>query len=184
MPVTASSPVNGPIDTDGHVALHWDTDQPIDPAALHGVLAQPKTAVWSGAAVGANEPFNGLWLRLTGTEPGSCRITAAPAAIESGLCTPAIASRGPALVDDASLAYLTLRRLNQNATESRWELGAIGDGPTGRQLAHRLAEQIRAWGRDRAAQPLVTAHPAGTPDEKLPDGVVIAKQHIRLVISC
>lgn len=174
----------GHIDTDGHIALYWDTDQPIDPATLNGVLAQPKTTVWSGATVGANEPFDGVWLRLTGTEPGTCRIAAEPAAIDAGLCTPAIPSRSPALVEGASLAYFTLRRINQDGAGRRWELGAIGHGSTGPQLAGRLCEQIRAWDCDRTAQPLITAYPAGTPDEELPNGLVIDKRHIRLVVSC
>ncbi len=172
----------GHIDTD--VALHWDTDQLIDPAALQGVLAQPKTASWSGATVGAGESFDGVWLRLTGTEPGTCRIAAEPAAVDAGLCAPAIPARAPALVEGATLAYFTLRRLDQESAERRWELGAIGHGPAGPQLADRLCEQIRAWDRDRTAQPLITALPAGTPDEELPNGLVIDKRHIRLVISC
>jgi hypothetical protein len=79
-----------PIDKDGQVSLHWDADQPIDPAAIREVLNQPKTSAWSGATVGAGEPFDGVWLRMTGTEPDTCRIAAKPAAVESGLCTPAV----------------------------------------------------------------------------------------------
>jgi protein-L-isoaspartate(D-aspartate) O-methyltransferase len=61
---------------------------------------------------------------------------------------------------------------------------AIGHGAAGPQLADRLCAQIRAWDNDRTAQPLMTACPAGTPDEELPTGLVIDKGHIRLVISC
>ena len=68
--------------------------------------------------------------------------------------------------------------------DRRWELGAIGHGPTGPHLAERLCEQIHAWDHDRTAQPLITAYPAGTPNGKLPNGLVIDKRHIRLVISC
>ncbi len=174
----------GHIDTGGHVALDWDADQPLDPATLTGVLALPRTVVWSGATVGAFDSFDGVWLRLTGTEPGTCRVAAEPAVIDTGLCTPAIPSRSPALVDGASLAYFTYRRLDQDAAERRSELGAIGHGPAGPQLADRLCEQIRAWDHDRAAQPLITASLAGTPDEQLPHGLVIDKRHIRLVLSC
>lgn len=174
----------GHLDPDGHVALYWDTDQPLDPATLTGVLDRPTTVVWSSATVGAYDPFDGVWLRLTGTEPGACRITADPAAVDTGLCTPVIPSRSPALVEDDSLAYFTQRRIDQDATERRWELGAIGHGPAGLQLSDRLCEQIRAWDHDRIAQPLITASPAGIPDEELPNGLVIDKRHIRLVISC
>jgi protein-L-isoaspartate(D-aspartate) O-methyltransferase len=55
----------GPIDPDGHIALHWDAGQPIDPGALADVLAQEKTAAWRGVTVGVGESFDGVWLRLT-----------------------------------------------------------------------------------------------------------------------
>jgi protein-L-isoaspartate(D-aspartate) O-methyltransferase len=172
----------GHIDPEGHVALYWDSDQAIDPSTLQGVLTQPQTTAWSGVRIGANQPFDGVWLRLTGTEPGTCRIAAASAAVKAGLCTPAIPIRSPALVEEASLAYFTLRRLEDPA-QHLWELGAIGHGPAGPQLAERLCEQIRAWDGDRTAQPTITAYPAGTPDGKLPSGPIINKRHIRLVVS-
>lgn len=60
----------GPIDPDGQVSLYWDSDQAIGPATLHGVLAEPPTSAWSGVRIGAHQPFDGVWLRLSGTEPG------------------------------------------------------------------------------------------------------------------
>ncbi|MGH3613690.1 MAG: methyltransferase, FxLD system, partial [Pseudonocardia sp.] len=171
----------GQIDPD--VALYWDSDQPIDLAMLHGVLALPGTTVWSGASVVPNESTDPIWLRLTGTEPGTCRFAADPAAVESGLCRPAFAHRSPAVVESNSLTYLTLRGPDPEATERRWELGAIGHGSAGARLAERLCEQIRAWDLDRAAQPVITAYPAGTPDEELAGGLVIDKRFVRLVVS-
>jgi protein-L-isoaspartate(D-aspartate) O-methyltransferase len=171
------------IDSGGQVALHWDAGQPIDPAALRGILGQPKTAAWSGATVGVNEPFDGVWLRLTSVEPGTCRIAAEPGAVETGLCTPAIPIRSPALVQEGSLAYFTQRRLDEDGPRRRWELGATGHGPAGPELADRLCEQIRAWDRDRTTQPIITAYPAGTPDDQIPAGPAIDKPSVRLVVS-
>ncbi len=174
----------GHIEPDGLVALYWDEDQPIDPASLRGVLDLPKTPAWSTVNVGGEDPFDGVWLRLTSTEPGTCRIAAAPDAVKAGLCTPAIPVRSPALVDDTSLAYLTLRRLGQvGSPESRWELGAIGHGPIGRQLADRLCDQIRAWDRAPTAQPIIIACPAGTRDDEPWQGNVIRKQATWLTVS-
>ncbi len=172
----------GRIDPEGQVALYWDADQPIDPAVLSGVLTRAKTTAWSGATVGPYDPFDGVWLNLTATEPTTCRIAADRAAVDSGLCTPAIPIRSPALVEGDSIAYFTLRRL-QDSADRRSELGAIGHGPTGRQLAERLCEQIRAWDHDRTAQPCITACPAGAPDEEVPHGLVIDKRTVRLVVS-
>ena len=180
--IVADGERTGHLDTD--VALYWDTDQPIDPTTLRGVLAQPNTGeLWSGATVVPHEPFDRIWLRLTGTEPGTCRIAAQPTAIESGRCTPAFAYRSPALAQGDSLAYLTLRGPDPDTTPRRWELGAKGHGPTGAQLAERLCEQIRAWDHDRTAQPIITAYPADTPNTELPHGMLINKQFVRIVIS-
>jgi protein-L-isoaspartate(D-aspartate) O-methyltransferase len=172
---------SGPIHADDQVSLYWDDDQPIDPNTLSGVLDQPATTVWSGATVGPNESFDGIWLRLTATEPGACRIAAQPAAVESGLCTPAIPARSPTLVEGDSLAYFALRRLPDDGDQRRWELGATGHGPTGARLAERLTDQIRAWGSDRAATPTVISYPVDSPPE--PTEASIAKPCIRLAIS-
>lgn len=102
--------------------------------------------------------------------------------MKAGLCAPAIPLRSPALVEETSLAYFTLRRLEDPAPHL-WELGAIGHGALGSQLAERLCEQIRAWDTHRSAQPVITAYPAGTPEGTLPSGLVITKRHIRLVVS-
>ncbi|HEU0087973.1 MAG TPA: methyltransferase, FxLD system [Pseudonocardiaceae bacterium] len=169
-----------------NVALYWDTDQDIDPAALRDMLAQPATTVWSGATVGNNEPFDHIWLWLTATEPGTCRIAAEPAAIEAGVCRPAFAYRTPALVEGNSLAYLAKPRPADQPGpdgEPRYELGATGYGPAAVQLAERLAEQIHRFDRDRTAQPVITAYPAGTADENMPTGVAIDKHHVRMVLT-
>lgn len=172
----------GHLDTHGKVALYWDADQPIDPATLRGALDQHKTAEWSTVTVSGEDPFDGIWLRLTATEPGTCRIAAAPAAVDAGLCTPAIPIRSPALVEDDSLAYLTLRRREEDGVP-QWELGAIGHGPAGAVLADRMCKQIRAWDRHRTAQPVITAYPADTQDEQILSAHAIDKQHTRLVVS-
>lgn len=129
------------------VALYWDRDQPIDVDTLQGVLHQRVTTVWSGASVVPNESTDCIWLRLSGTESGTCRFAATPDAANSGRCSP-----------------------EPDATERRWELGAIGHGPAGAQLAERVRDQIRAWDRDRTEQPVITAYPAGVSLGELADG--------------
>jgi protein-L-isoaspartate(D-aspartate) O-methyltransferase len=170
------------IDLDGNVALYWDADQPIDPAALRSVLDQPKTAAWSAAFVGSEEPFDGVWLRLTAIEPGTCRIAAERAAVDAGLCTPAVPIRSPALVAGDSLAYFTVRRREGDGPPP-FELGAIGHGPNGPDLAERMCEQIRAWDLDRTARPIVTVYPANTPDSEAIGEYMIHKRHGRLVVA-
>ncbi|MBB1245011.1 methyltransferase, FxLD system, partial [Streptomyces durbertensis] len=83
----------GAIDKEGHVTLYWDADQHISPTTLHRSLAMPRTEMWSGVTVGPTESFDGVWLRMTATESGTCRISADDTAVRSGLCAPAIPAR-------------------------------------------------------------------------------------------
>lgn len=170
------------IDADGQVALYWD-DQLIDPAALHGVLDQPKQAVWSGVTLGPNQSFDGMWLRLTASEPGTCRIAAEQAAVDSGRCAPANPARSPAIVENTSLAYVTLRRLEDIGDQRRWELGAAGHGPTGQQLAERLCDQIRAWGESRDLRPVVEAYPTNVWGQQLSGDVTLIKPCIQMIFA-
>ncbi|MFI1577607.1 methyltransferase, FxLD system [Embleya sp. NPDC020630] len=176
--------VTAPIDADGEVALHWDDDQNIDPTALTGVLDQPRHTVWSDVFVTAGESFDGVWLRLAASEPGTCRIAADPTAVDSGRCTPAIPSRSAALVDDAStsLAYFTLRRQDPAEGPTHWELGAHAHGPQGHSLAQRMCDGIHAWNDNRNAEPRITVHPAGTHDATAPAGGLITKHLSQLSV--
>ncbi|GAA0591776.1 hypothetical protein GCM10010174_03550 [Kutzneria viridogrisea] len=165
------------------VTLLWDVDQDVDQDRLRGVLDAPKVEAWSGVTVGGNESFDGVWLRLTATEPGTCFISADQEAVDTGLCTPAIRFRSPALVEHDSLAYFALRRRATDGGAAQFELGAIGHGRAGQQLADRISDQIRAWSTDRDALPVITAYPAGTPASQLDSGHTIDKHDSRLVIS-
>jgi protein-L-isoaspartate(D-aspartate) O-methyltransferase len=158
--------------------LIWDADQPIDPEELSGVLDRSAEAVWSGVVVGPGDPFDGVWLRLT-TDPRACWLLGRPFPLPQGGTVPV---RGPALVDGASLAFFTHRRLG-GPDPRRSELGALGFGPSGAALARVVTGHVHAWDAARAVAPQVTVYPAGTPDEALPDGTVIEKHHTRLVVT-
>ncbi|MEX5712512.1 methyltransferase, FxLD system [Parafrankia sp. FMc6] len=148
------------IHRDSLVSLVLDHDQPINSAVLSGVLHRGQAVAVSGVTLGRDAPVDGIWLRLAATEAGCCRITAQPSAVTSQLCTPAIPVGSPALVNEDSLAYLTL-------TPERYGyahvLGAIGHGPKRHQLTDRIIAAIHAWDQDRAAAPTITLH-RSTPD--------------------
>jgi protein-L-isoaspartate(D-aspartate) O-methyltransferase len=172
------------LDANGQAELCWDEDQHIDPTTLLGVLDRPQASAWSGATVGGEEPFDGIWLRLTATEPGTCRIIATPDAIEAGaLCRPAIPARSPALIDGGSLAYLILRRITPEGSAGRWELGAAAYGPAGTELAERLCDQIRAWDNARNQQPVITAHLADSAETRQVVEHSISKRAMRLNVT-
>jgi protein-L-isoaspartate(D-aspartate) O-methyltransferase len=171
---------HGHLDPDGHVTLCWDRDQPVDLTMLSEALGQPKTTLWSRATVGPQESFEGVWLRLSSAEPGTCRITANQAAVAAGLCTPGIPKCSPVILDASSFAYFAMEPVD--AERRHWRLGAIGHGPHGRHLAERFCDQITAWDNDRTAQPTILGYPADT-TELPPDAVVIDKPGIRLTVT-
>ncbi|MBO2461203.1 methyltransferase, FxLD system [Actinomadura violacea] len=164
-----------------NVTLLADQDQPITTDALTGVLDTPRSETWSGVVIPGDQSTEDIWLRMSITEPGTCRIHADGSAIDSGRVTPATRIN-PALADGDSIAYLASRRV-ADGPPSRWELGAIGHGPRGAQLADRIAATARDWDRDRDAQPRITLYPADTPDEQIPAGLVIDKRDSRMVFS-
>ncbi|CAO5240065.1 methyltransferase, FxLD system [Frankia sp. AgKG'84/4] len=169
-----------------NVALYWDADQNIDPHALQDVFTGPAATVWSDVHVVANEPFDHIWLWLTATEPGTCRLDAEDDAIEAGLCRPAFAYRTPTIVEGDNLAYLSKPRPADQPGpngERRYELGATGHGPAGARLAQRIVEQIRRFDRDRTAQPIITTYPAGTAEIDRPAGIVVNKHDVRMLIT-
>lgn len=168
----------GHLDDADLVSLTWDIDQAIDPHTLRGVFDRPRHTAWSGVTVAFNRPIDGIWLRLIVAESGTCRITAKPDAVDAGLCDPAIPSRSPALIDGASLAYLTMRRV-----DGGFEMGATSHGPAAADLAERLCTQIRTWDRDRTARPTITAYPAGTPTSQVGVGAIIDKPNTRLLVA-
>jgi protein-L-isoaspartate(D-aspartate) O-methyltransferase len=151
---------SGAINTDATVIIHWDQDQPVDPVELVGTLDQARIDVWTDTTIVSGESFDGIWLRLSGAEPGTCRIEVNPEAVQAGVCTPAIAARSAAIVEGDSLAYFILR-VQDEAPVRQWVLGAAGHGRHGERLAQRLCAQIRAWDGDREEVPSIIAYPAG-----------------------
>ncbi|WP_086823783.1 hypothetical protein [Allokutzneria sp. NRRL B-24872] len=90
--------------------------------------------------------------------------------------------RSPAIVDSVSFTYLITHAADSGG-ERRFELGATGHGPSGSRLAQRLSQHIRDWNRDRTAQPRILAAPYTFPENELPDGMFITKQHVRLGLA-
>jgi protein-L-isoaspartate(D-aspartate) O-methyltransferase len=168
------------IDPDGSVTLHYDVDQPIDIDAIQGTLDREKSVVWSNATVHSKEPFDRIWLRLSAVDDFTVRIQADKKAVASGLCTPAIPTRTPALAEGNSLAYFTIRRTDD--APGRWQLGAIGHGPTGHQLATRIVDQINKWDHDRTADPELFAYPTGVPAPDHAPAKLIVKPNIRMFL--
>lgn len=173
--------LSGPITADELVTLHWDRDQAVDVAALRGVLDRPRVTVWSGITIASNESHDGLWLRLTVTDPRVCRLKV-HADVPPEVCDPIGGWWRMALVDGGTLVYLTARRL-ETGDEVCWELGAIGHGPAAAELTEYLCDEIRTWGSERdQGTPSLTIYPADTPDSDL-TAPAIDKTHSRFVLT-
>ncbi|HEX8869305.1 MAG TPA: methyltransferase, FxLD system, partial [Lentzea sp.] len=173
--------LSGAITADELVTLHWDRDQAVDLEALRGVLDRPRVTAWSGTTIGRNESHDGLWLRLTVTDPRVCRIKV-HADVPPEVCDPVKGWWRMALVDGDTLIYLTARRL-ESGDEVRWELGVIGHGSAADELTGYLCDQIRSWAPERNQHmPSLTVYPSDTPDSELA-GPAINKTHSRFVLT-
>jgi protein-L-isoaspartate(D-aspartate) O-methyltransferase len=168
-----------PIDAEATVTMLWDRDQPVDPTLLVDALDDPGVTVWSGIRIGPERPADGVWLRLVVDEPGAVGLLAHPDRLHpAGGVSPFLLTRTQGVVDGASLGVLVLRRHGEGA-----ELGARGVGPGGAAVADRVRAAIGRWAADPALLPVVSLHPAGTPDDRLPAGTVVEKVHRRLVAA-
>jgi len=167
------------VDSGDLVHLYWDADQDVSPSQLSGVLDGPKTRLDSDVTVGPEESLDPIWLRATATDPGVCRISAEPAAVTSGLCTPVIRARTLALAEGDSIAYLTAQRLEAPGHGAR--LGTIGHGPNGASLAERLCNHIGTWGADRTAKPSITIYPDSAP--QIAGTQVIRREHCEMTVA-
>jgi protein-L-isoaspartate(D-aspartate) O-methyltransferase len=146
---------------------------------LWGVLDRPRVTTWSGVTLGGNESHDGLWLRLTVTDQRVCRIKV-HADVPPQVCDPVPGWWRLALVDDDTIVYLTSRRLDD---DGRYELGAIGHGPTALDLSEYLNDQVCTWAPERGQHtPTLTVYPAGTPDSEL-TGPAFDKNNSRFVLT-
>ncbi len=162
------------------IGLRFDDGGPDDPHLLDGVLGTERAEVWSGVTIGRAESFDTLQFWLATTLPRFCLLVV-DAEQDFGLVAPGNRWFNLAAVDGGSFAYLTTRP----AGPGRVEFGAHAFGPHAPAVAEAMAEQVRVWDRDqrKGPGPNFAVWPMGTPDEYLPDGLVINKRYNRVTIS-
>ncbi|MFF7373217.1 methyltransferase, FxLD system [Streptomyces tricolor] len=174
---------------DGGLTLRFDDGTAPDTEGLEGALRGRRHEVATGVTMGANSYFGSLHLYAATTLPAFCRLHAHQDPEEGG--TGIGKDRdAPATVGDASLAYLihVQTKDGDRPEDKEWEWVVHAFGEEGPQLAEQLAATVRAWDRhvraednDKHADPVLTVHPAGTPDHLLPTGEVLDKASSRLV---
>lgn len=165
------------------IGLRFDDEWPVDPELLNGVLDTERVEAWSGVKIPRGEQFDTLQMWLASALDGFCLLAVDPK-LDTGLVSPQNKMACPAVVERGSFAYLALRKLGEEP-EPEFEFGAHAFGPDAVALAEAMAEQLRVWGRDHRSGPgpRIAAYPATTPDDQLPEGRVINKRHVRILVS-
>ena len=172
---------------DGAVSLKTHQEQAVDPPALTGVLDHPPTEAWTDVQFGAAESFEwlDLWLACV-MDHGLSRMPVQRSAVENGRVRPQFAWGAMAMPDGGSLAYLTLRPAEHGGdgvTGRRYEVGVVGHGPAGDELAGRVAREIRTWNRDfRSRTVRIEVQPADS-RERLVGQFIFETPNNRLAIS-
>lgn len=161
------------------VVLRLGAIDPLAEATIDHALTYPPHQNWTGLRVSDSDPVEHLDLWLATTSSHFARLSAGPQARHSGLVTPALRWAGAALYDGGTLAYLAVRPHRHDTTE----LGVIAHGPEGATLATHTTDLLHRWARQRPTQPVITAQPAATPDDQLPQGHHIDRPHTRLTIA-
>jgi protein-L-isoaspartate(D-aspartate) O-methyltransferase len=163
------------------VRLRVDDGQQVNAELLRQAFAQSKVEAWSGVTIPRMTPFDDLFLWLAFAAPNFCKLAATDVAIDKGLIPRSY--RAPTIYNEDSFGYLMLRRLNPE--ERGAEFGVFAHGPSAEKIAEEYVTQICAWDYRRSRPgPRFEVHPAGTPDDQLPEGArVIEKRHARVAIS-
>ncbi|MEU5872565.1 methyltransferase, FxLD system [Glycomyces sp. NPDC047369] len=129
------------------VILQVHNDQDVDAAALAGVLETEGRKIWTDVFFPPMVPYEwmDLWLACR-LDNAIMRMNVQPTAVQRGAVTPMFQWGAMATTRGADLAYLTTRPTPARPDGSKlYEVGVIGHGPNGRDLAYHVSEEIRAW---------------------------------------
>ncbi|SDH25894.1 protein-L-isoaspartate(D-aspartate) O-methyltransferase [Sinosporangium album] len=163
----------------GEVTLqtHKDNIHATDSDTLTGIFDTPAETVWTGVHFFARESFEWLDLWLSCHLPNPLmRMEVAPTAKDSGLVRPMFPTVAMATTSaDGSLAYLTIRTAEPGPDGNRrYEVGVIGHGPGGHDLAKQVAAETATWDQGFRSS---TAHFA------IPDTPALATEPGRVVLD-
>jgi len=131
------------------VSLQVHKDQQASEEGLGGVLATGRHEEWTGVQFPPEVPYEwlDLWLCVRLHCP-LMRMNVQPGAVQAGVVTPMFPWGSMATAAGDNLAYLTTRPAPPASDGKRYELGVIGHGPAGAQLAHAVASEISTWDLD------------------------------------
>jgi protein-L-isoaspartate(D-aspartate) O-methyltransferase len=129
-----------PMAGEGTARLETFSEQDVDREALRTVLDEQQTKIYTGVKFRQGDPWEWLYLYLACVLPnGLSRMPGQRPGF-----TPHFGWGSMAALDRGSLAYLTIRE-GEDEKGRYWEVGVIGHGEAGADLAERVVEEIRAW---------------------------------------
>ncbi|GAA2255670.1 hypothetical protein GCM10010430_44360 [Kitasatospora cystarginea] len=170
----------------GELRLRFEDGPAGDATGLEEAMRGTRYERSTGVTVGRGESFATLQIYLASVlhQYGFCRL-ARDSTLDTGVAEFPASFPAPALLGDASLAYLTYIPVAPGtAPEGTVEFTAHAYGPEGPALAQRLADAVRAWDRHaRTSYPQLTVHPAAMADTDLPAGHLLDKSASRLVFQ-
>ncbi|MFD5319404.1 methyltransferase, FxLD system [Streptomyces sp. NPDC127098] len=166
------------------IVLRFDDGSPRQTGLLDNTVRTPRAEVWTGVTVGRMEVIDTLQMYLATVLDDFCIMTV-DTDLDTGLVAPSNTWFSLAAVDGHGFGYLTHRRTDD---DNRVEFGAHALGPSAPAFAETLADHVRTWETEHRGGPgpRITIHPAGTPDDQLPQGPlrrVIDKKHSRVTLS-
>ncbi|MFC0030088.1 methyltransferase, FxLD system [Micromonospora chaiyaphumensis] len=129
------------------VTLQVQKDQDVDAAALARVLESQRHEMWTGVLFAPMVPYEWLDLLLAcRLDNAIMRMNVKPQAIERGTVSPTFRWGAVATTCGADLAYLTIRPAPPAADGGKlYEVGVVGHGPSGKDLARHVADETRVW---------------------------------------
>jgi len=156
--------------------LHKDNDHATRPGTLAGIFDTAAREVWTGVLFAPMESFEWLdiWLASHLANP-LLRMEVSPAAKDNGLVRPMFPSVAMATTTaDGSLAYLTIRPADPDPDGGRrYEVGVIGHGPGGQELAEQVATEITTWDQGYRTSTVHFAIPHALPQPDTNPGRVV-----------
>ncbi|MEV6949566.1 methyltransferase, FxLD system [Streptomyces sp. NPDC051172] len=172
-----------PMAGEGNVRLETFSEQDVDRDALRTVLDQQQTKLYTGVKFRQGSAWEWLYLYLACVLPnGLSRLPGQRPGF-----TPHFGWGSMAALDGGSLAYLTIREGGDDKGRY-WEVGVIGHGEGGTDLAERVVSEIRAWdasGGNDAPEPGFRMAVADSRDRLTADDprFVVDKPYSRLVVD-
>ncbi|MET7390468.1 methyltransferase, FxLD system [Streptomyces sp. NPDC005529] len=139
-----------PLCADGAVRLQAPSGQLLDTDALADVLDHPRVEEWTGMTVRAGESPEWMELFVSCVMPSGLIRMLFPQAAKATVLAKDPYPSATAAIEKGAVAYLARRPSEQQTPEGGrlWEFGVIGHGPGSNELAAKVAEAVRAWGRN------------------------------------